>query len=371
MTDYYHGQPGLRHQRRLQAPDATKRTSAASASSSTWCSTTPRSSIPGSRRRTTPPHRQRDWYVWSERRSRGARAGTRARSGYYYGLFWDQHARPELRQPGGDRGDAQTSARFWLEEMGVDGFRLDAIKHLIEDGRRTRTRRPRTPGSRTSTRSTRASTRRPSPSARSGAPRDIVAPATWATEWTCAFEFDLAEAMIAERAERPQPRYVERAQQTVHRQPIPPGQYATFLANHDQNRTRSRRLDDEQAKLAATLQLDFPRRAVHLLRRGDRHARHEAGREHPPADAVDGRRRLHDGHAVGDYYEDFATAQRRRRRTPTPDSLLSHYRALVAPAQRATRRCASATGCRSRPSTPRCTPRYAARPMNASWCSST
>ncbi len=26
------------------------------------------------------------------------------------------------------------AARFWLEEMNVDGFRLDAIKHLVEDG---------------------------------------------------------------------------------------------------------------------------------------------------------------------------------------------------------------------------------------------
>ena len=28
------------------------------------------------------------------------------------------------------------AARFWLEEMGADGFRLDAVKYLIEDGRR-------------------------------------------------------------------------------------------------------------------------------------------------------------------------------------------------------------------------------------------
>ena len=25
---------------------------------------------------------------------------------------------------------------FWLEEMGVDGFRIDAARHLIEDGRK-------------------------------------------------------------------------------------------------------------------------------------------------------------------------------------------------------------------------------------------
>ena len=26
--------------------------------------------------------------------------------------------------------------RFWLEEMGVDGFRLDAARHLVEDGKK-------------------------------------------------------------------------------------------------------------------------------------------------------------------------------------------------------------------------------------------
>ena len=29
-------------------------------------------------------------------------------------------------------------AEFWLTDVGVDGFRLDAAKHLIEDGPTTR-----------------------------------------------------------------------------------------------------------------------------------------------------------------------------------------------------------------------------------------
>ena len=35
-------------------------------------------------------------------------------------------------------------ARFWLEDVGVDGFRLDAAKHLIEDGKDAQTNTPET-----------------------------------------------------------------------------------------------------------------------------------------------------------------------------------------------------------------------------------
>ena len=37
-------------------------------------------------------------------------------------------------------------ARYWLDDMGVDGFRLDAAKHLIEDGSSSRTRPRPMPG---------------------------------------------------------------------------------------------------------------------------------------------------------------------------------------------------------------------------------
>ncbi len=71
-----------------------------------------------------------------------------------------------------------------------------------------------------------------------------------------AFEFSLADATLRSAVGGSRTN-VDRAQQKV-LSAYQPGQYATFLANHDQNRTRSRLLDDEQAKLAATLQLTFP-----------------------------------------------------------------------------------------------------------------
>jgi glycosidase len=54
------------------------------------------------------------------------------RDEYYYGVFssempdLDYHT-PEVRE------EAKRIAKYWLESMGVDGFRLDAVPYLVED----------------------------------------------------------------------------------------------------------------------------------------------------------------------------------------------------------------------------------------------
>ena len=74
---------------------------------------------------------RRDWYVWSDEPLGVGWHGTSG--GAYYGLFSDKM--PDLNYENPAVTDAMRDvARFWLEDMGVDGFRLDAAKHLIEDG---------------------------------------------------------------------------------------------------------------------------------------------------------------------------------------------------------------------------------------------
>ena len=52
---------------------------------------------------------------------------------FYYGCFY--RGMPDLNLENlAVTAELKDIARFWIEEMGVDGFRLDAIKHLIEDG---------------------------------------------------------------------------------------------------------------------------------------------------------------------------------------------------------------------------------------------
>ena len=55
------------------------------------------------------------------------------RDEYYYGIFTAEM--PDLNYENlAVRLEATNVARFWLKEMGVDGFRLDAIPYLVEEG---------------------------------------------------------------------------------------------------------------------------------------------------------------------------------------------------------------------------------------------
>ena len=91
---------------------------------------------------------KRDWYLWQDDKPTWSGPDGQVvwheRDGdYYYGVFWE--GMPDLNL----RSEAVTAAledvaRFWLADVGVDGFRLDAAKHLIEDGPEAQTNTPET-----------------------------------------------------------------------------------------------------------------------------------------------------------------------------------------------------------------------------------
>ena len=55
------------------------------------------------------------------------------RDEYYYGVFWS--GMPDLNyQTAAVRDEAMKIATFWLRDMDVDGFRLDAVPYLVEEG---------------------------------------------------------------------------------------------------------------------------------------------------------------------------------------------------------------------------------------------
>jgi alpha-amylase len=86
---------------------------------------------------TASPYRA--WYRFSDRDLGPGPWGAPAwhksplRDEYYYGVFWS--GMPDLNWDNpAVLQEAEKIADFWLRDMGVDGFRLDAVPYLVEEG---------------------------------------------------------------------------------------------------------------------------------------------------------------------------------------------------------------------------------------------
>jgi glycosidase len=281
-----------------------------------------------------PASEKRDWYIWEDedpgfRGPEGQQVWHRTPEGYYYALFWD--GMPDLNYEIPEVTVAmQDAARYWLEDMGVDGFRLDAIKHIVENGQMQE-----------NTQATHDWLKGFYTFYKDINPNALAVGEAWTgtqqvlnytgDEVDIAFQFDLANAILnsADSGHSPQ---IGKEQRNVVGS-FPPGQYATFLTNHDQNRVMSRLGEDEnKAKVAATWLLASP--GVPFIYYGE-----EIGMMGTKPDE-DIRRPMQwssdDGLSVGfttgrpwrfpaeDYEERSVALQ-----TDDPDSLLNHYRALI------------------------------------------
>lgn len=82
----------------------------------------------------------RDWYLWSDEKltylgpwNQTVWHGNYDGS-YYYGIFWS--GMPDLNYQNQDVTDEIFHiADYWLSDVGVDGFRVDGARHLIEEGK--------------------------------------------------------------------------------------------------------------------------------------------------------------------------------------------------------------------------------------------
>lgn len=81
-----------------------------------------------------------DWYIWSETDPGylgpwGENVWHKAANGfYYYGVF--TAAMPDLNyQNQATTDEIEKVAEYWVKDIGIDGFRVDGARHLIEDGK--------------------------------------------------------------------------------------------------------------------------------------------------------------------------------------------------------------------------------------------
>ena len=202
----------------------------------------------------------RDWYVWSDTNPNyvgpwGQKVWHPLNGAYYYGVFWDGMPDLNLQNPV-VTNQIENITRFWLDNMGVDGFRFDAIKHFIEDGT-----------AQENTEFTHEWLTEYNTFYKSVNPDAFSVGEAWTStnelldytgdEMDVVFAFDLAEAMLDAAAGTNAEAAATYTAQMV--SAFPSNQYATFLANHDQNRTMSQMIGNvDFAKMAATIQLTSP-----------------------------------------------------------------------------------------------------------------
>ncbi|MEN8171953.1 MAG: alpha-amylase family glycosyl hydrolase [Chloroflexota bacterium] len=202
----------------------------------------------------------RDWYIWDSNPPDflgpwGQTVWNRSGDSYYYALFWGGMPDLNLENPAVTE-EINAITRFWLQNMGVDGFRLDAVKHFVEDG-----------PVQENTPATHAwlgdfNTFYKSVNANAFTVGEAWTATSQVVDYTgdevdIAFAFDLAEDIIDTARGPLAVPVVERMQEMV--ASFPPGQYGTFLANHDQNRLNSQLNGDEaKVKLASTILLTSP-----------------------------------------------------------------------------------------------------------------
>ena len=276
-----------------------------------------------------------DWYEWSDSDPGvfapwGSPAWHQAADGrYYYSIFWEGMPDLNYNTPAVTE-EMYRVIRFWLEDMGVDGFRLDAIKHLFERGSQVQD----LPETLAWLEDFHSYVRSLNPDALTvgevWSPTPIVA--MYAGDRVdIAFEFDLATAIL--QAVQTGNGLRLREVQRVVLDSYAPGQYAAFLTNHDQDRVLNTLHGDEgAARVAATLLLTNP--GVPFIYYGEEVGMSGAKpdeRIRTPMAWNDDRVRA--GFTTGIPWERLADGYRTHNvalEASDPDSLLNHYAALIA-----------------------------------------
>jgi alpha-amylase len=211
--------------------------------------------------RDNPASTRRNWYIWTEtdRNYRGPwnqEVWYPSVSGYYYAIFWS--GMPDLNYTNPDvTAEIDNVARFWLQDLGVDGFRVDAARYLIEEGQN----QADTEATHTWWRNFRVMYKAIKPDA-------LTVGEIWTTNYSVvgyvqgdeldmAFNFDLASAIINYIGSRDAGSLTASLRRSFDL--FPPGAYATFLTNHDQERVMTAFSGDEmQARLAASVLFTGP-----------------------------------------------------------------------------------------------------------------
>lgn len=275
-----------------------------------------------------------DYYIWQEDNPDyngpwGQEVWHPSGDRYYYGVFTAEMPDLNYTNPAVTEEIEQVSA-FWLNEVGVDGFRMDGAKHMIEEGQQ----QENTDATHAWWKEYRAALAAASPDAlvvgEVWSPTAEMTPYVNNGEMDLVFNFSLAEEIISSVVAG-DGRRLGRAIESQERA-FDPGNYAPFLSNHDQTRSMSRLGDGwNRAKAAATLLLTSP--GTPFIYYGE-----EIGMTGDKPDPnlrtpMQWNGEQHAGFTTGNLpwsrVQSNYTERNVDLQNADPDSLLSHYRTLI------------------------------------------
>ncbi|MEA4811247.1 MAG: alpha-amylase family glycosyl hydrolase [Anaerolineaceae bacterium] len=204
----------------------------------------------------------KNWYVWSDTRPQesgpwGQNAWHQASNGkYYYGVFTAEMPDLNYRNPMVNQMIDRVTA-YWLKDLGIDGFRVDAARYLFEDGI-----------SKQDTKETIQWFRTWRDFLKPINPEAFTVGEVWADSYTqkqymnptgldSLFAFDLAEDIKGSIYSPDPSRIIRSYQQTI--AAMPDYGFSSFLSNHDQERVSDLyKGDDGMSKQAAFVYLTGP-----------------------------------------------------------------------------------------------------------------
>lgn len=203
---------------------------------------------------------KRDWYIWRSSAPDyngpwGQTVWHERNNAYYYGIFWG--GMPDLNYNNQEvTNEIKNTVRFWKEDIGVDGFRIDAVKHWIENG-----------SNQENTAQTLSWWRDFYVFQKSIDAGLMTVGEAWTSTQNIApytdnrldycFEFDLANAILDGVINQTGAGIANKMNEIL--STYPEGQYGTFLTNHDQDRSFNRLgQSPARAKLAASILLSLP-----------------------------------------------------------------------------------------------------------------
>lgn len=204
----------------------------------------------------------RAWYRWSKTKpdekgpwGQDVWYKSPVRDEYYYAVFWS--GMPDLNyETPAVRAEVKKIAHFWLEDMHVDGFRLDAVPFLMED----HGKKAGSPGTHELLREYAEYVHKLRPDAFTvGEVYDSIGTVLtyYPDQLDSYFAFELADSIIAAVRTGSALGLLEPALRL--QAAIPNDRWSPFLRNHDQPRTRTELGGDlRKARVASLLMLTMP-----------------------------------------------------------------------------------------------------------------